>query len=147
MGVERVETLRLWVLAVLLIGLLGTLVELVLLGHFEEPIQLVPVVLLVAGGGVLVWHARRPSAVSRMSVVVAMSLFVLSGFLGFVAHFSGSAEFQLEMNPTMGTWELVGRVLQVKAPPLLAPGMMIQLGLLGLAYRFSDSFGNRSNAK
>jgi hypothetical protein len=39
----------------------------------------------------------------------------------------------------MGTWVLVEKVLRAKAPPLLAPGMMLQLGLLGLAYVFSDS--------
>ena len=68
-----------------------------------------------------------------------MMLFVLAGFAGFVAHFVGSAEFQLDLNPQMSTWELVEKVLHAKAPPLLAPGMMLQLGLLGLAYAYSDS--------
>jgi hypothetical protein len=39
----------------------------------------------------------------------------------------------------MSTAELIEKVLRAKAPPLLAPGMMLQLGLLGLAYVFSDS--------
>jgi hypothetical protein len=55
-----------------------------------------------------------------------------------VAHFHGSAEFQLELNPSMSTWELVEKIVRAKAPPLLAPGMMLQMGLLGLAYVYSD---------
>ena len=73
------------------------------------------------------------------SLWLFMALFVVSGFVGFVAHFSGSAEFQLELNPDMDTWTLLTKILHAKAPPLLAPGMMIQLGLLGLAYLYSDS--------
>jgi hypothetical protein len=39
----------------------------------------------------------------------------------------------------MSTWELVEKVMRAKAPPVLAPGMMLQFGLLGLAYAYSDS--------
>jgi hypothetical protein len=70
---------------------------------------------------------------------IVMTLFVVAGFLGFAAHFYGSAQYQLELNPEMDTWELLQKILRAKAPPLLAPGMMLQLGLLGLAYVFSDS--------
>jgi hypothetical protein len=76
---------------------------------------------------------------SRRAAQIVMALFVLAGFVGFVAHFQGSAEYQLELNPDMSTWELLEKILRAKAPPLLAPGMMLQLGLLGLAYVFSDA--------
>jgi hypothetical protein len=59
---------------------------------------------------------------------------VLAGFAGAAAHFIGSAEFQLERDRSMSTWDLVVKVMRAKAPPVLAPGMMLQLGLLGLAY-------------
>ncbi len=39
---------------------------------------------------------------------------------------------------------LLGTVVELKAPPLLAPGMMMQLGLLGLAYVYSDKRYRRS---
>jgi hypothetical protein len=45
----------------------------------------------------------------------------------------------VDLNPEMSTWELVEKVLRAKAPPVLAPGMMLQFGLLGLAYAYSDS--------
>jgi hypothetical protein len=67
-----------------------------------------------------------------------MYLFVLAGFAGVIAHFYGSAEFQLDLNPSMSAWELLEKVMRAKAPPLLAPGMMLQMGLLGLIYVYSD---------
>jgi hypothetical protein len=136
--------LRLWILGVLVLGLLGTVVELVLLSHYEQPVQLVPVVLLVLALLVLAWHVMGHSAASLRVLMGLMILFVLAGFAGFAAHFYGSAEFQLDLEPSLSTWELLEKVMRAKAPPLLAPGMMMQLGLLGLAYVFSDKRYRRS---
>jgi hypothetical protein len=137
-GADRIELLRRWILIILVLGLLGTVTELVLLGHYEQPLQFVPLVLIVAALGVLWWEFRRHDGASRRATQIVMALFVLAGFGGFAAHFYGSAEYQLELNPDMSNWELLEKILRAKAPPLLAPGMMLQLGLLGLAYVFSD---------
>jgi uncharacterized membrane protein len=142
-----IERLRRWILGVLVLGLLGTVTELVLLEHYEQPLQFVPLALIAAAVAVLMWEIRQRSAASRLALQVLMGLFVLAGFVGFVAHFHGSAEFQLDLNPDMSTWELLEKVLRAKAPPLLAPGMMLQLGLLGLAYVFSDARYRRSETK
>jgi hypothetical protein len=133
-----VERLRLWVLGVLVLGLIGTVTELILLEHYEQALQFVPLVLIAIGVVVLVWHAARPDTASLRTLQIVMGLFVLAGFAGMAAHFNGSAEYQLELNPEMGTWELLEKIVHAKAPPLLAPGMMIQMGLLGLAYAFTD---------
>jgi len=146
-GARPIELLRRWILGVLLLGLLGTVTELVLLEHYEQPLQFVPLVLIVAAVAVLIWEFRRRDAASRRAVLIVMALFVLAGFVGFEAHFYGSAEYQLELNPEISNWELLEKVLRAKAPPLLAPGMMLQLGLLGLAYVFSDSRYRRSEMK
>ena len=137
-GADRVELLRRWILGVMVLGLLGTVTELLLLEHYEQPLQFVPLVLIAAAIAALAYEVRRRDAASSRALQIVMGLFVLAGFVGFVAHFLGSAEFQLDLNPEMGTWELIEKVLHAKAPPLLAPGMMLQLGLLGLAYVFSD---------
>ena len=139
MGADRVELLRKWILGILVLGLVGTVTELVLLGHYEQPLQLVPVMLIAIALAALIWHAMRRDAASLTALLIVMALFVLASVVGFVAHFHGSAEFQIELNPSIGTWELVEKVLHAKAPPLLAPGMMMQLGLLGLAYVFSHA--------
>jgi hypothetical protein len=141
---DTVGMLRLWILGVLVLGLLGTVVELVLLSHYEQAVQLVPVVLIVLALIVLAWHVIGHSAASLRVLMGLMVLFVLAGFAGFVAHFHGSAEFQLDLEPSLSTWELLEKVMRAKAPPLLAPGMMMQLGLLGLAYVFSDKRYGRS---
>ena len=142
-GATIVERLRRWILAVLVLGLLGTVTELILLEHYEKPVQLVPVVLIALALAIIVWHVMKRDAGSRFAFVAVMALFVLAGFAGFAAHFIGSAEFQLELDPSMSTWTLVEKVLRAKAPPLLAPGMMLQLGLLGLAYIYSDTRDKR----
>ncbi|MEA2989836.1 MAG: hypothetical protein QOG83_2547 [Alphaproteobacteria bacterium] len=137
-GADRIELLRHWILVVLVLGLVGTLTELILLQHYEQPFQLVPVVLIASALAILAWYAIRSDAGSLRALQIVMTLFVLAGFIGVAVHFLGSAEFQFELNPSMSTWELVEKVMRAKAPPVLAPGMMLQLGLLGLAYAFSD---------
>jgi hypothetical protein len=136
---DHVEVLRLWILGVPLLGLLGTVTELVLLSHYEQPLQLVPVVLIALAIVALVWQWLRRDTMSLNVILVLMALFVVAGFLGVIAHFEGSAEFQRDLDPSMSTWELLVKVFRAKAPPLLAPGMMLQLGLLGLAYGLSDT--------
>jgi hypothetical protein len=144
---DRITLLRGWIRGILLLGLLGTVTELVLLEHYEQPLQLVPLVLIVAAVAATGWEFRRQDVAGRRAMQIVMALFVLAGFVGFVAHFHGSAEYQLELNPDMSNWELLDKILRAKAPPLLAPGMMLQLGLLGLAYVFSDFRFRRSKSK
>jgi hypothetical protein len=138
-GTAPLELLRIWILAVLVLGLLGTITELILLEHYEEPLQFVPLVLITLAVITVIWHLARRDAASLNALLALMALFVIAGVVGCIAHFYGSAQFQLDLDPQMSTWELVDKVLRAKAPPLLAPGMMMQLGLLGLAYVFSDA--------
>jgi hypothetical protein len=137
-GADHVELLRRWVLGVLVLGLAGTVTELVLLEHYEQPLQLVPLVLIVAAVAAIAWQVMRNDAASLRAMEIIMVLFVLADVAGVAAHFRGSAEFQLDLNPSMSAWELMEKVMRAKAPPLLAPGMMLQMGLLGLAYVYSD---------
>ena len=65
-----------------------------------------------------------------------MLAFVVSGLAGIYLHFQGSAEFKLESNPKLGGMALFWEAIRSKAPPLLAPGAMVQLGLIGLAYTY-----------
>jgi uncharacterized membrane protein len=146
-GADRIAVLRVWILGILALGLLGTVTELVLLEHYEEPLQFVPLILIAAVLPTLWWEFTRRNLASRRTMQVLMALFVIAGCVGFAAHFHGSAEYQLELNPDMSNWELLEKILRAKAPPLLAPGMMLQLGLLGLAYVFSDSRFRRSGSK
>ena len=54
-----------------------------------------------------------------------------------VLHFQVNIEFQLEMDPALSRhWRSFQKAILAKTPPALAPGAMIQLGLIGLAYTF-----------
>jgi hypothetical protein len=110
-------------------------VELLLLEHYEEWRQMIPLGLLGAGVAALVWHTVRQSAMSLRALQVLMLLFAVSGALGLVLHYRGNAEFELEMYPSMAGWELF-RESMMGATPALAPGTMIQLALIGLAYSY-----------
>jgi hypothetical protein len=139
MPADRVDRLRGWLVLVLGIGLVGTETELVLLEHYENLWQRVPLVLVAAAGGFLILHWRRSDAMSRRALMVLMLVFVVAGLTGVALHFRGAAQFQLETDPGLARWDLLKRVLTSKAPPLLAPGVMLQLGLLGLAYIATDT--------
>lgn len=124
-----------WVLFVaLLAGLAGTATDLVLTEHYEDVWQLVPIVLTALAVVLLLAHVTARSTVTRWLFRGTMALFIVGGLLGIVLHARGSAEFQLEVDPQMDRWTLVTKVARAKAPPALAPGLMIQLGLLGLAF-------------
>jgi len=145
--VDRVERLRRWLLGVLLLGLLGTVTELLFLEHWEQPLQLAPLLLIAAAFAVVFWHYRRGDEKSLRWFKIVMILFVLSAFIGIAAHFEGSAEFQLELDPSIGMLDLLMKIIHAQAPPLLAPGMMLVFGLIGLAYVYSDARYRRSEVK
>ena len=133
---NTLSRVRGWLAAVLAFGLLGTVTELLLLEHYEDGWQLVPLFLMVPALGVLLWHAAQPNAGSVRALQGVMTLFLLAGVLGVGLHFRGAAEFQLEIDRSQDGWTLVKKVMRAKAPPVLAPGVMMQLGLIGLIYSY-----------
>ena len=81
-------------------------------------------------------RSRSRPRVDATLVQIMMVLMVAAGALGIYFHFHGSREFQLEMDPQMRGTTLVWHVLRAKSPPTLAPGSMMQLGILGLGYAY-----------
>ena len=128
-----------------MLGLVGTETELVLLEHYDEPWQFVPLCLIAFALAAIVWHTARGGAASLRTLQTIMALFLVAGCIGLVLHFRGAAEFQLEIDPAMGKWALVKKVMQAKVPPVLAPGIMLQLGLLGLTYSLTETGDRRSD--
>jgi hypothetical protein len=123
-------------LAVLMLGMAGTTTELLLLKHDEGAIQLVPLALIGAGYVIILWHLIDRGRVSVRSLQVLMILFVASSIAGIVFHYRANVEFQLETDPALRGATLAWKVLQAKTPPALAPGVMAQLGLIGLTYAY-----------
>jgi hypothetical protein len=125
-------------LLILVVAMAGILAELLLIEHFEDPWQIAPLALLTIGFVALGWHARAPGTWSVRTLRTVMALFVLAGLLGIFLHYQGNVEFELEQNPGASRWALFREAVQ-GATPALAPGVMVQLGLLGLLYAFLTS--------
>lgn len=123
-------------LAILVIGLTGTAVELLLLDHVEDRIQLVPLVAIGLALAVLAWHVARGSRGSLLAIQVVMSSFLAAGLAGMFYHVRANLEFQREFDPTLKGGALLWAALRAKVPPALAPGVMVQFALIGLAYTY-----------
>ena len=130
------DAARTILLGIFVLGVGGIATELWLLGHYEELDQFIPVGLVALGAVGVVAAAFRPTPVSVRLFQAVMLLMIVSGFVGVWFHFQATTEFQLEMDPSLRGWALFRKAIVAKAPPALAPGAMIQLGLIGLAYTF-----------
>ncbi len=130
-----VTYVRVLVLGVFLFTLIGTGAELILLEHTEDIWMWIPLALMGLGIVNLGIFAYTKSPVTLRFFRSLMVLFIISGLLGIGLHFKGNAEFEKEMYPAIGGFELIWESLK-GATPALAPGTMIQLGLLGLIYTF-----------
>jgi hypothetical protein len=137
--------LRRLLLALLAFGLIGISVELVLLEHYEDPSMFVPFAAIAVSLAAVVLHALSNTAATARVLQAAMAGLILSGLAGVVLHYQGSLEFQLDMDPEISRWDVFWKVMHMKAPPTLAPGIMVQLGLLGLVSTYRHQAFDRTN--
>jgi len=128
--------IRRLLLLLLSFGIVATTTDLMLLNHHEDVWQYAPLVLNGLALATIIWHVLTGSAASVRTLQVLMLFFVLAAVFGVVFHYQGNLEFQLEINPEQPAWDLFKKVMQAKAPPALAPGVMAQLGFLGLIYTY-----------
>jgi hypothetical protein len=124
------------ILAILFVGLFGMGAELLLLQHTGSVWELIPLVLIGLALVILTWHAITEHPASIRSVQGIMGLFLIAGVAGIALHYQSSMEFKLETNAALSGWPLFWSVMTAKTPPALAPGAMIQLGLLGFVYSY-----------
>lgn len=138
-GYAEVRTLslvRVMLLMIFILGSIGSVAELLLLNHFESLPQWIPLLLILLSFVVLGWQVVGRTAASTRALQGTMIALIAAGFAGFYFHYQGSVEFKLESNPSLAGWRLFWEAIRAKAPPALAPGVMIQLGLTGLAYAY-----------
>lgn len=131
--------LRRMIFAAVAIGLIGSLTELALIGHFEDRWQVVPLAVLPMSIAIVIWHAIARSRASLAAMRFAMVLLMVASATGIVLHFRGNAEFQLEMDPSRAGWALFAAAMRATAPPALAPGNLALLGAIGLIATYGDS--------
>lgn len=133
-------TLRGLVLVLLLFSIAGLVPELILLEHYDDWEQWIPLVMLALSLASTLVFWRRPSPGTLKTFRIIMVLCVVAGALGLYYHFVGNLEFALERNPSLGKLALAWKALR-GATPALAPGALAQVGLLGLVYAFRHPAG------
>ena len=135
---EPSVTLRRLLLWLLLFGLGGVTTELILLGHYDGTRMLVPFLAIAVAAAGATTRLARPSPRSVRWLRASMVPMMAAGATGAYLHYLGGVEFQADMDPTLSRWQLFWKVLHMQAPPMLAPGVLVQFGLLGLVSTYRD---------
>ncbi|MDE2734830.1 MAG: hypothetical protein OXI72_10590 [Gemmatimonadota bacterium] len=143
---SKAISLRRGLLLIFVIGTVGLGTELLLLDHFEEWRQQVPLVLLALGLVLLAIRLFYRGAIILRLFRLTMLAFVLGGMVGLWFHLSSNMEFELEMYPTLTGLELLSKALG-GAMPALAPGALVQLGLIGFLYSYQHPALSREQTK
>ena len=81
-----------------------------------------------------------PTRVGVLALRAVMLALVFVGVVGIWLHWRSNALLELEMNPSAEGWPLFRRVL-FGGTPLLAPGALMHLGLIGLAATYRQLQG------
>jgi len=136
LSANTLRKLRQFLLAIILLGLLGTGAELLLLDHYQTALQYTPLLLIAFAILVVAWLVLNQQAAPVRVWRGLMILFLISGVAGFYLHMQAKIAFTSEVNPSLSGARLFWEAMQTQSPPALASGIMLQLGLLGLAYTY-----------
>lgn len=138
----RLATFRRTLRWILLFGMLGVAAELLLIDHLEGLSQVLPLLGLAAAVAALAWDALGGGRGSRLALRGAMGALLAVSLLGLYQHFESNAEFQRELDPSLGGWRLAFAALRAQSPPALSPAVLALLGALG----FLTTFRSNSSA-
>ncbi len=132
---DSLSLIRRGLLALLVFGCVGLLGELLLIEHYYELPQLAPLALLGITLISIIWHWTSHTRASLRALQVVMLLLIVAGAVGVILHLEGNYEFERELEPDLGGMPFWLEVIR-GATPTLAPGTLIQFGLLGLLYAY-----------
>jgi hypothetical protein len=137
---EVLRRLRLFLLVLSAALFVGTLIELWLVNHKQDAVQILAFVFcglgLLSTVGVLI---RRSTATIRI-LRACMLLVVLGSLFGIYEHVTNNIEFEREIHPNSSTRQLLMKGLG-GANPLLAPGTLAVAGLLAVAASYKHEVG------
>jgi hypothetical protein len=132
---DSASLLRRGILALLVFGCVGLLGELVLLEHYTELYQLPPIILLTLTLVTVVWHWTSGSPASLKGIQIVALLLVVAGTVGMFLHLGSNYDFERELEPDLTGMPFWTEVIRGDTPTL-APGTLIQFGLLALLYAY-----------
>lgn len=124
--------LRRFLLIVAGLLFVGTVGELWLINHMEDPVQLLPFVLCGLGTVAVVAVLLRPRRATMLALRVVMSLAVIGSLIGVYLHIESNLAFIREINPNAPTGEVIMGALG-GANPLLAPAILALAATLAVA--------------
>ena len=129
---EKLSVKQIIVLA-LLFMMVGTLLELYLLDHYEDAYQLIPVLCIAFSliNLIILLFKKSKKIINLFKLVLVLTS--LSGVYGVFLHLQSNFEFEQEMKPTATNWELFSESLS-GALPTLAPMSMLVLAFIGYSY-------------
>lgn len=120
----------------------GTIVELVAAKHYQEPMQLVPFFLCVAGLVAVILAWKRPGRTTVQGMRGLMIVTASATLLGIWKHIEGNIGFIHEMHPTTSGWSLIYGALTGRAP-LLASGVLAAAAVTAIAATFAAGWSLR----
>jgi peptidoglycan/LPS O-acetylase OafA/YrhL len=129
---EILSRLRRFLLLFSVVLLGGSLLELWLIEHMEDPVQFIPFVLCGLGALTALAALARPRRATLLALRVCMALVVLGSLLGAYLHVEDNFELQREINPGATTGAALFEALG-GANPLLAPGILAVAATLAIA--------------
>ena len=128
---QTASLLRALTLVLFLAGAVGVVIDLGLIGHFEEAWQVAPLVLLGLSGAVGLAVAVTPSAFLVRMFRLSLLALVAGGAGGLWLHYRANLEFEREVSPDLTGLTLLWKAVRGASPPSAAPATLIHLAVLG----------------
>lgn len=117
-------------LSILLLG--GTVVELLLVKHWEDAVQIIPFVLCVLGAIAALLLLFLPRRSTVLGLRLSMALVMCGSLFGIYEHFANNFAFQREIKPNASMTDILVSAV-AGGNPLLAPGTLAVAAVLALA--------------
>lgn len=115
----------------------GSLLELILAGHYEGAMQFVPFVLCGLGLAAVAAIWLSPGRPTVLALRLVMLGVLCGSALGVAQHFFGNRGFARETRPAASERELLERSL-TGGVPLLAPGILAVAAAVAIAATFGE---------
>jgi hypothetical protein len=113
--------------------LFGSIIELYLIKHYEDVIQIIPIFCLGVSLGSLIILYFRVSKLTINLFKASLSVISFVGLLGVILHLNSNFQFEKEMRPSSSTMDLFIESLS-GALPALAPLNLVLLAMVGYSY-------------
>lgn len=131
-----VERYRAFLLGLAVFMCVGTVIELWLTGHTEQPLQFVPFIMCALAIAAILAAFLNPTRTTLWTLRIVMGLLVLGSLVGIYEHLTGNWEILLETKPNLAAAEMFWDSLR-GAAPMLAPGILTLVAVLAIAATYA----------